>query len=51
MEKSAPKLNGELGGCRPPTRGGYLPFFGNISQGQIEQFAHRLIAWKKPAIF
>jgi hypothetical protein len=51
MEKSAPKLNGELGGCRPPARRGFLPFFGDISQGQIDQFTCRLIAWKMTSIF
>ena len=51
MEKSAPKLNGELGGGRPPAWGGFLPFFGNISQRQIDEFARRLVAWKMPSVF
>jgi hypothetical protein len=51
MEKATPKLNGELGGGSPPTRGRFLPFPGNISQGQIDQFARRLVAWKMAPVF
>jgi hypothetical protein len=46
MEKATPNLNSELRSVSPPTRGRFLPFPGNILQGEINQFAHRLVAWK-----
>jgi hypothetical protein len=52
MERySSFKMDSELVHCLPPGPNRHRPFFANISQRQIEQFEHRLIIRKEPAIF
>jgi len=44
------KLNSKTIQSRLQVPNWHVPFLANISQCQVEQFAHRLIAWKRSTV-
>ena len=50
-KESLPKMNGKLGSCQLPGNRGIFPLFGDVAQGQINEFSGCLITGKVSSVF